>query len=127
MDTIRLGGRAVTGFGLGDATPPPLTVQDAAKVSQGWGLPFLIGGGFTLGGMLVGAVVGHEVGRYASDRAESDAWVGGGMMVGIVAGGALAGVVSAGYGRKQQRAAAVIAQAQATQVPQLPIIAPSAT
>lgn len=127
MDTIRLGGRAVTGFGLGEAAPPPMTVQDAAKVSQGWTLPALIGAGTTIGGLLIGAVVGAEFGRYASDEAQSEARMGGGMIVGLVAGGALGSSIAAGYGRKQQRAAAVLAQAQATQVPQLPIAVPSVT
>ena len=127
MDTIRLGGRAVTGFGLGDAAPPPMTVQDAAKVSQGWVFPAMIGAGSTIGGLLVGAVIGHEAGRYASDDWQSEATLGGGMLAGLVVGGALGSSIAAGYGRKQQRAAAVLAQAQATQVPQLPIIAPSAT
>ena len=118
METIRLGGRAVTGFGLGDAAPPPMTVQDAAKVSQGWVWPALIGGGFALGGLVVGAYAGHEAGRYTRGEAQSEAWLGGGMLAGLAAGGALGGAVAAGYGHKQQRAASVLAQAQL--VPQLP-------
>jgi hypothetical protein len=102
METIRFNGREVAGFGVGDAA--------TATASHGWVVPGLIGGGSALGGLLLGAVAGHELGRRARSREESDAWVGGGMLAGTVIGSGLGSALAARYGRRQERATLLVAQ-----------------
>ncbi len=117
METIQLGGRAVVGFGVGDAAP--MTVQEAAKVSQGWGLPAFKGAAITFLGTYLGGVIGNlSAGDRYRDRPEVVAGLTAlGLLGGAVVSGGIAGVVTARYGRRQDQAAAVLAQAQAATQP----------
>lgn len=117
MEAIRMGGRAVAGFGVGDSSP--MTIQDAATVSQGWGLPAFEGAAITFLGAYIGGVVGNlSAGDRYLDRPEVVAGLTAlGLLGGAVVGGGVAGIVAARRGRRQDQAAAVLAQAQAQQSP----------
>lgn len=113
MDTekIQFGRRAVVGFGVG---VPPQTIQEAATVSQGWGVPALMGAAVTLVSTYVGGVIGN---LSAGDRHEYDPETVAGMTVlgmigGAVVGGGVSSVVAARYGRRQDQAATMLAQTQ---------------
>ena len=111
METIRFGGRSVAGFGVGDAAAP-MTVADAARVSQGSWFPALAGAfsgvaGATAGFTAMAIVAG------ATHQTEDDALGLSvlGLLGGGVVGAGIGGALAAQFGRRQDRAAAVIAQA----------------
>ena len=109
METIQFGGRAIAGFGVGDAAPT-MTTQEAEKISQGWGPPALIGAAITLVGTYVGGVIGN---LSAGDRYDHETVVGLtalGMFGGAVVSAGVGSVVAARFGRRQEQAAAALAQ-----------------
>lgn len=112
METIRFGGRSVAGFGVGDAAP--MTATEAASVSQGSLVPVLYGAFGAAGGGVVGLALGSLVlVEMVKDKVPEET-LGGVLALSTVAGvaiGAGVGAVAAAkYGRRQDRAAAVLAQ-----------------
>lgn len=114
METIRLNGRAIPGFGLGDEVVVPMTPQDAAKVSQSpWGAVF-VGVSTSILGAVVGGLAGAAgaAAVFESEAEfwrESDRWAGTGALVGGLAGAGLGSALAIKTGKKQQRAAQALA------------------
>ena len=121
METIRFGGRTVAGFGLGDAAPT-MTAQQAARVSQGWWLPFWAGAA----GVVVGGIAGGFTGglayaattpRMSRHEQEAESAIGTGALAGSLVGAGVGAVIAAGFGRRQERASAVLAGMPTAPIP----------
>lgn len=124
MESIRFGGRSTDGFGVGEVAAP-MTVQEAARVSQGWGLPAFYGAMGAIGGGYIGfagtaMVVGKKSEDEYWDEQAALAWSLLGGAAGVIIGACAGGAFAARYGRRQEQAANVLAQAQYALQPPAP-------
>lgn len=113
METVQIGGRTVAGFGVGDsgATMTPAT---AAKVSQGSWVPATYGVLGAVGGGAVGLALGSLVLIELVKGKVPEESLGGMLalstMAGVAIGAGVGGAAAGRYGRRQDQAAALLAQ-----------------
>lgn len=122
MESLMFRGRRIGGFGVGDAGA--MTPQEAANVGQGalapsaYGVMGALGGGAA--GLLVGSLVLVE---WLAPRGSPENEEYGGVLLaasvaaGVAVGAGIGGAAAGRYGRRQQRAAEVLASATPTPSP----------